>query len=102
MLMDATAIPSEFSSSPPEHQGHVMKRRNIVAAAALALLGSPAIAQQEVSRVGTWTGERTRAAKVDGYRSGPATLVITQQKGTAFEGYLHRTNKDGDVKEDLW
>jgi hypothetical protein len=79
-----------------------MKMRIVAAAIALASLVIPVAAQQEVSLVGTWVGERTRAAKVDGYRSGPATLVITQQKGLAFEGYLHRTNADGDVKEDLW
>jgi hypothetical protein len=57
---------------------------------------------QEVSLVGTWTGERSRSAMIEGYRSGPATLVITEQKGLAFKGYLSRSNKDGDVKEDLW
>lgn len=79
-----------------------MRMRNVVAAFALALPVAPATAQQEVSLVGTWVGERTRAAKVEGYRSGTATLVITEQKGRAFEGYLHRSNADGDVKEDLW
>jgi hypothetical protein len=78
-----------------------MKTR-IIAAFALALLVSPAAAQQEVSLVGTWVGERDRSAMVEGYRSGPATLVITEQKGRAFKGYLNRSNKDGDVKEDLW
>jgi hypothetical protein len=57
---------------------------------------------QEVSLVGTWVGERDRSAMIEGYRSGPATLVITEQKGRAFKGYLSRSNKDGDVKEDLW
>ena len=41
-------------------------------------------------------------AKVEGYRDGLATLVITEQKGRAFKGHLVRSNKDGDVKEDLW
>ncbi len=78
-----------------------MKTR-IVAALALALLVSPASAQREISLVGTWVGERDRSAKIEGYRSGTATLVITEQKGRAFKGYLNRTNADGDVKEDLW
>jgi hypothetical protein len=77
-----------------------MKR--IVAAAALCLLAMPALAQQDLSLVGTWTGQRERMAKDDGYRDGLATLVITEQKGRAFKGYLSRTNKDGDVKEELW
>ena len=79
-----------------------MKIRTVVAAVALSMLVSPAIAQQEVSLVGTWTGERDRSAKVEGYRSGPATLVVTEQKGRAFKGYLVRANADGDVKEELW
>jgi hypothetical protein len=77
-----------------------MKR--IVAAAALCLLAMPALAQQDLSLVGTWTGQRERMAKDEGYRDGLATLVITEQKGRAFKGYLSRTNKDGDVKEELW
>jgi hypothetical protein len=78
-----------------------MKTR-IIAAVAVAMLVGPAVAQQEVSLVGTWTGERDRSAMVEGYRSGPATLVVTEQKGRAFKGYLTRTNAEGDEKEDLW
>lgn len=77
-----------------------MKR--IVAAAALCLLATPVLAQQALSLVGTWTGQRERMAKDGGYRDGLATLVITEQTGRAFKGYLSRSNKDGDVKEDLW
>lgn len=77
-----------------------MKR--IVAAAALCLLATPVLAQQDLSLVGTWTGQRERMAKDEGYRDGLATLVITEQKGRAFKGYLSRSNKDGDVKEELW
>jgi hypothetical protein len=75
---------------------------------ALLLLGIPASAQEKaapkerLSLLGTWTGQRERMAKVEGYREGPATLVITEQKGRAFKGYLTRGNKDGDVKEELW
>lgn len=77
-----------------------MKR--IFAAAALCLLATPVLAQQDLSLVGTWTGQRERMAKDEGYRDGLATLVITEQKGRAFKGYLSRSNRDGDVKEDLW
>lgn len=69
---------------------------------ALSLFAGPAAAQNKVSLVGTWTGQRERIAKVEGYRDGVATLVITEQKGRTFKGYLDRANKDGDVKEDLW
>jgi len=78
-----------------------MKARIVFAIALLMPLG-PAMAQQEVSLVGTWTGQRERSAKIEGYRGGLATLVITEQKGRAFKGYLSRTNKEGDEKEELW
>jgi hypothetical protein len=84
----------------------------VIAAIALAMLAGPAVAQKgakkknnaaaEVSLVGTWTGQRERSAKIEGYRAGLATLVITEQKGRAFKGYLSRTNAEGDEKEDLW
>jgi hypothetical protein len=69
---------------------------------ALSLFASQAAAQERVSLVGTWTGQRERIAKVEGYRDGVATLIITEQKGRTFKGYLNRSNADGDVKEDLW
>ncbi len=69
---------------------------------ALAITTLPASAQQNPSLVGTWSGQRERMAKVEGYKEGPATLVITEQKGRAFKGYLTRANKEGDVKEELW
>jgi hypothetical protein len=81
----------------------MIMRIALAAFAALAVSASagPAAAQ-EVSLVGTWSGDRQRIAKDDGYRDGPATLVITEQKGRTFKGYLTRANKNGDVKEDLW
>lgn len=72
---------------------------------AVAVLSSLLIGQasaQELSLVGTWTGQRERIAKGEGYKNGLATLVVTEQKGRTFQGYLNRSNPDGDVKEDLW
>jgi len=83
------------------HQDHFMKTV-IFAAIALSLSAGHAAAQNKVSLVGTWTGQRERIAKVEGYRDGLATLVITEQKGRTFKGYLDRANADGDVKEELW
>jgi hypothetical protein len=79
----------------------VMKAR-IVLSMAAALIATEASAQEKLSLVGTWTGQRERMAKVEGYREGLATLVITEQKGRAFKGHLARANKEGDVKEELW
>lgn len=67
-----------------------------------SFLAGQAMAAEKVSLVGTWSGQRERIAKVEGQREGTATLVITEQKGRTFKGYLNRSNKDGDVKEDLW
>lgn len=67
-----------------------------------SLFAGQAMAAEKVSLVGTWTGPRERIAKADGRREGMATLVITEQTGRTFKGYLTRSNKDGDVKEDLW
>lgn len=73
---------------------------------ALVFFCIPASAQpaqkERLSLVGTWTGQRERMAKVEGYRDGLATLVVTEQQGRAFKGHLVRANKDGDVKEELW
>ena len=77
-------------------------KKHILAAIALTLFATPAFAQEKLSLTGTWSGQRERMAKVEGYREGPATLVVTEQKGRAFKGYLTRSNKDGDVKEELW
>jgi hypothetical protein len=77
-------------------------KTHILAAATMCLLATPVVAQEKLSLVGTWSGQRERMAKVEGYREGLATLVITEQKGRAFKGHLVRANKDGDVKEELW
>jgi len=74
----------------------------LTSAMLVLLFAGEAPAAEKVNLVGTWTGPRERIAKTDGLREGTATLVITEQKGRTFKGYLNRSNKDGDVKEDLW
>lgn len=74
----------------------------IIGVAAVAALVSVAQAKDAVSLVGTWTGHRERVAKVEGWRDGEATLVITEQKGLTFMGHLKRANPSGDVDEPLW
>ena len=69
----------------------------------LSLLSiAPAVGAESVPLVGTWTGQRERIAKTEGFKEGMATLVITEQRGRTFSGFLTRTNPDGDVKEPLW
>ena len=65
-------------------------------------LSQPALGEQALSLVGTWTGQRDRIAKVEGRRGGLATLVITEQQGNTFVGRLKRANPTGDEEEPLW
>jgi hypothetical protein len=60
------------------------------------LVSTPVFSADSVSLVGTWTGQRDRIAKVEGRRSGLATLVITEQQGNTFVGRLKRSNSTGD------
>ncbi|MBZ6078100.1 hypothetical protein [Microvirga puerhi] len=73
-----------------------------IIAVAVFLLGSAAHAAEPFSLVGTWTGPRERLAKVEGRKEGTATLVVTEQNGRTFTGYLDRSNPEGNVKESLW
>ena len=76
-------------------------RALVYSAAVVTLLATPVLAQS-VSLVGTWVGERDRIAKIEGRRSGRATLVITEQQGNTFAGHLIRSNATGDEDEPLW
>jgi hypothetical protein len=80
----------------------VMRMLSCVVVLAATLSAVPALGQEDISLIGTWTGQRERIAKDDGYREGLATLVITEQKGRTFVGSLNRSNTGGDVKENLW
>lgn len=73
----------------------------VALAFAFALASGPAAAA-DPSLLGTWTGERQRLAKVEGWRDGIATLVITEQQGRTFAGHLTRSYESGAVEEGLW
>jgi hypothetical protein len=66
------------------------------------LVATPVLGAEQVSLVGTWTGQRDRIAKDEGRRGGLATLVITEQQGNTFTGRLKRSNPTGDEEEPLW
>ena len=74
----------------------------LVSATLAVLALTPALGADDVSLVGTWTGQRDRIAKVEGRRGGLATLVITEQQGNTFTGHLKRANATGDQDEPLW
>jgi hypothetical protein len=63
---------------------------------------NPVLADDAVNLVGMWSGQRNRIAKEEGRRSGPATLLITEQQGRTFTGHLKRFNPTGDEDETLW
>ncbi len=68
----------------------------LVAASTCAFAADPNL-------VGTWTGNRERIAKDDGYTKGALTLVITEQNGRTFTGHLSRTySASPDIDEGLW
>ncbi|MGD9509273.1 MAG: hypothetical protein AB7I59_19245 [Geminicoccaceae bacterium] len=79
-----------------------MRYRIVTTAAVPALAGAAVHASDEVSLLGTWVGERERAAKVEGWRDGITTMVVTEQRGRTFTASLERANPDGDVAEPLW
>lgn len=78
-----------------------MKSGMLIATMAALMTAPPAFAE-EISLVGTWTGQRERNRQGEEWREGPATLVIAAQKGRTFTGELTRGNPAGDQKEPLW
>jgi hypothetical protein len=57
----------------------------------------------EPNLVGTWTGQRERIAKVEGYTKGELSLIVTEQNGRTFTGHLRRTySGSADIDEDFW
>jgi hypothetical protein len=58
-------------------------------------------AASRLSLKGTWSGHRERISATEGYRTGIATLKVTQQRGRTFKGTLTRSNPDGNVTEPL-
>lgn len=56
---------------------------------------------EDFSMVGTWTGHRERIASDEGYRNGDATLTVTDENGTTFEGTMGWTTPEGDESDPL-
>ena len=78
-----------------------MKHRILMIVSILLLASPGAHAADDISLVGTWIGHRERAAKVEGWRYGTETLVVTEQRGRTFTSSLKRANADSDVDEKL-
>lgn len=84
-------------------KGHHMRKTGLLASLGLfaALLATQPLAAQEFSMLGTWTGHRERIAEPDGYREGTATMVVSEQKGGTFKGYLKWSTSTGDMQDPM-
>lgn len=71
------------------------------ATAVFALAPVTSAGADELSLLGTWTGQRERIASTEGYRQGSATLIVTEQTGLTFRGAMRWSTPEGDVQEDL-
>lgn len=72
-----------------------------VAASLCALGPAPSANADEPDLLGTWTGHRERIASTEGYRNGSATLVVTEQTGWTFKGYMKWSTPQGDQQDDM-
>jgi hypothetical protein len=69
---------------------------------ALCALGPTPLAVADTPNlVGSWSGHRERVASTEGYRSGDATLVVTDQVGWTFTGAMTWTTPQGDMSDPL-
>ena len=67
-----------------------------------ALCFAPAVfAQDAPSMVGTWTGRGEGVGTKDGWSSGDVTIVITEQRGSAFKGHVLYPEPAGEGRSDF-
>jgi hypothetical protein len=55
----------------------------------------------QLALLGTWTGNREHISSAEGYRNGPATLKVTQQKGLTFKATMTWSMPGGPITEPL-
>ncbi len=75
------------------------------AAVSLCLLVSltvPALAADPASLTGTWTGVAEGVGLSDGWKQGPVSLVVTEQRGRAFKGHATYPTPAGEGRSDVW
>lgn len=75
-----------------------MKKLVLGLIAAVAL-STPALADEVVSLVGTWSGPGEGVSIQEGWRDGPAKIVVEEQKGRAFKAKVVYQKADGSVGE---
>ena len=73
-----------------------------IALGAPLLAPAPAPATDTVSLLGTWSGHRERIARVEGWRDGMVSLVVTEQQGATFTAEIVLATPEGDDRQPLW
>jgi hypothetical protein len=66
-----------------------------------AAASGQAAAAKELSLRGSWSGVRQRLSSKDGYRDGPATLKVTEQRGRTFKATMTWSTPDGPMTQPL-
>lgn len=59
------------------------------------VVSTPVLADEVVSLVGTWSGNGEGVSLTEGWRAGPAKIVVSEQKGRAFKGQVVYEKADG-------
>jgi hypothetical protein len=75
----------------------------LVASLSAALLfASAALAADPVSLTGTWKGTTEGVGAEDGWKQGPVSLVVAEQRGRAFKGYATYPSAAGEARSDVF
>jgi len=70
--------------------------------AAALLFSVPAIAADAPSLLGTWSGEAEGVGAEDGWKKGPVTFVIGEQRGRAFTGKATYPTAGGEETAEVY
>jgi len=74
----------------------------LIGIAAALLLAAPATAAEAPSLLGTWSGEAEGVGAQDGWKAGPVTFVIGEQRGRAFIGKATYPTAGGQETSDVY
>ena len=66
------------------------------------LLAAPALAADAPSLLATWSGQTEGVGVQDGWKQGPVTLVIGEQRGHAFTGTATYPEAGGEATSDIY
>lgn len=69
---------------------------------AALLFALPAAAAEAPSLLGTWSGQAEGVGAQDGWKKGPVTFVIGEQRGHAFTGKASYPTAAGEATADIY